>query len=92
MDYPNKGNVWVRAYMRTVADSYKDDDTGDVNATLLAEDACDQLDAYTDDDSIPERFFECAYDVAEECRKLIPRSFGRLINSVNSDFSINTER
>ena len=42
------------------------DECDEVNATKLAEDACCELDAYINDDVIPEEFFEVAAEISCE--------------------------
>lgn len=55
----------VKKYMAQIADEYVDPQTGEVNSTKIAEDACKHFDAYEPDDSIPEDFFDWAVVVAE---------------------------
>lgn len=51
----------IRKYMLDIVADY--DDLGEVNATGLAEDACQHFDDY-DDDDIPEKYFDLAASIA----------------------------
>ena len=59
----------IKAYMREQIESrpkYFDTfDNGEINMTLLAEDAAQRFNLYTDDE-IPEDVFEIALEVTEE--------------------------
>ncbi len=48
--------------MELLVDDCRDPNTGEINYTLLAENACEELNAYEDDEdyTIPEEFFELA--------------------------------
>lgn len=58
----NKGKLMeaqIRNVMKRLAESHRDNLTGEMDYTGLAEEACCELDAY-DGDDIPEEFFEIA--------------------------------
>jgi len=64
----NKGGIYVRRYMREVIEDHRDPLTGEVSLSTLAEDACQHVDGYENDD-IPERYFELAFEVDESDRR-----------------------
>jgi len=72
----------VRQYMRAVLDDHREAQTGEVAATLLAEDAAAHFDWYERDD-VPEVFFEWAVNIAEADRIArsgdVPRWMGGLV-------------
>ena len=59
----------VSTYMESQIEArYADFDPwncGEINSTLLAEDAAREFDLYGDKDKVPERLFEIAFDVVE---------------------------
>ena len=65
---PNKLGCmsWMRNELRFDPDAY--DDCGEIDRTLLAENAADALELYADDfdATIPEWVFELAHDIATE--------------------------
>lgn len=54
-------------WMRIHVDEYTDHRTGEVNATALAEAACDEFDGYEGDNGceVPEEYYDAAVKVAE---------------------------
>ena len=53
----------IRKCMKRLAEDCRDRITSEMNVTLLAENACQELDAYDGDDcDIPEEFFEIALE------------------------------
>lgn len=86
----------VREYMQAEIADHVDPLTGEVNATTLAEDACEHFDGYEGGDSkpeVPEKFFDLAALVGErhEVKTGVtpPRPFralAGLINSLESDW------
>ena len=83
------GNIRIRQTMRGLAADCYDAETGEVGCTQLAEMACHDLQDY-DGDDVPERYFECAVDVAGEYeRKMgkaasMPSALGNVVNSRDS--------
>ena len=57
----------IKLYMRQEMREHVDLDTGEVNTTALAEDACQHFDAYgpAPDYDIPEDLFDWALEIAE---------------------------
>ena len=57
----------VKEYMRSVLKEYTSPWTGEVNTTLLAEDACNEFNGYgpAPEYDIPEEYFEWAFEVDE---------------------------
>lgn len=54
---------FIRKTMSVLVESCRDRITGEVNHTLLAENACQELDAYEGEEfDIPEEFFEIALE------------------------------
>lgn len=58
------GRNEVLKYMTKNVDDYVDHKTNEVNATRLAEDACDHFHDWEEDDSIDQRYYDLAYMVA----------------------------
>lgn len=58
-------------YMFDSAKEHVDPKTGELRLTSLAEDTCDEFDLYgpAPEFDIPERLFELAFDVLEECQR-----------------------
>lgn len=52
----------VKQYMQEEIEKFRDPQTGEVNTTFLAEDACSFFDAY----EIPREYFDWALEVVEE--------------------------
>ena len=52
----------IRARMRKNVEECRDNRTGEVNHTMLAEMTCGDLDAFGSEDEIPEEFFETAIE------------------------------
>lgn len=59
------GNIKIRQYMLSCVEEHVDPLTGEVNDTYLAEDACQHFNDYEGDD-IPEKYFECAHEIASQ--------------------------
>lgn len=82
------GRVQVMTYMREEVEEHRDLRTDEVNATMLAEDACQAFDGYgpSPDYTIPEKYFEWAFLIAEEAegRGSIRAAVGGLINAAPS--------
>lgn len=81
----------VKTLMTKNVSDFADPLTGEVNATLLAEWACDEVNGYDDNGDIPEKFFDWAYVVGERYEIKTGVSKGSLlklsgfINSLPSD-------
>lgn len=60
------GGIKIRQYMREVVENHRDE-TGEINATTLAEDACQHFDEYgpSPEYEIPEKYFVFAYEAHE---------------------------
>lgn len=82
------GRVQVMTYMREEVEEHRDPHTNEVNATTLAEDTCQWFDAYgpPPDYTIPEKYFEWAFLIAEEGKGNIRAAVGGLINTVPSQW------
>ena len=90
------GRIHIMTYMNQNVNDHVDPLTGEVNHTLLAEDACQHFNDYIGEDEIPEKYFEYAIEVADRYEiktgvqtPHIRSSVGAFVNSVNSDFTIN---
>ena len=57
----------VKEYMRDNVELFIDEETGEVNCTLLAEDTAKELDLYIDAAwTIPEEVYDWAVDISQE--------------------------
>ena len=61
----NTGGVNIQTLMTKNVEDFVDPLTGEVNATLLAEWACSEVDGYDSSGDIPDKFFDWAYVVGE---------------------------
>lgn len=59
----------IRTYMRSIVSEHVDPRTGEVNLTELAEDTCNDLNLWVNDEDIPEDLFEVAFEVADDYQK-----------------------
>lgn len=58
----SRKEVWE--YMQKNVEDHVDWKTNEVNATTLAEDACTHFNDFEEDDSIDQRYYDIAYEVA----------------------------
>lgn len=60
----NANKKEIREYMKQEVADHIDWKTLEVNATTLAEDACQHFQDYEEDDSIDQTYYDIAYEVA----------------------------
>jgi len=59
-------SIKIRQYMRKNIEDHIDPLTGEVNSTSLAEDTFWTLEPDSNNEEAPEKYFECAFEVAEQ--------------------------
>lgn len=82
------GRIQIRKYIHSIFGSYQEHERERLIA-LFAEDACNHFDGRAPDETIPERYFDCAWDVflmrEDKSDKPIPAGLGMwLINQADS--------
>lgn len=63
----------VKAWMVANVADFVDETTGEVETTELAEYACAQFSAHTDEGEIPEEFFELSFEVGDDYERRTKR-------------------
>ncbi len=83
------GTIKIRQYMRQNLKDHRDPITDEINMTFLAEDAVQHFDDF-DGNDIPEVYFDCAAEVAEqdESRRSgrVHRAISGIIDSADSSY------
>jgi hypothetical protein len=60
------GNIKIKRYMLAEIEDHVEPLTGEVNSTTLAEDAFWALEPGNQTGYIPEKYFDCAFEIAEQ--------------------------
>lgn len=83
-----KSLIPARTYMLENIEVHRDDQTGEVCCTTLAEDTCDALNLYEEPGwTVPEWVYDLAVDVVDQHRnRHIHPALGSLVNSCPSDW------